>query len=163
MNLLLVPLAYLGRHGTLAIALSLLVGTALPFLSAIMRPFLDEAILTLLTLAFLRIGFRALGDEFRRPLPVLLAVVVAMLILPAAVFWLARAVGLQDSHPGPYLALFIALAVPPITSVPIFASLLRLPGAIALAFLILCMAATRWSPHSMHGCSSLPRTCPSTA
>ena len=142
MTLLLAPLTFLGRHGTLAIALSLLVGTALPFLSATMRPFLDEAILTLLTLAFLRIGFRALGDEFRRPWAVLLAMLLAMLLLPATVFAVAGMIGLDESHPGLYLALFIALAVPPVTSVPIFASLLRLPGAIALAFLIVCMAAT---------------------
>ncbi len=134
--------AFLGRHGTLAIALSLLVGTALPFLSSTIRPLLDEAILTLLTLAFLRIGFRALGQEFRTPLPVLLAMLVAMLILPALVFWAARSAGLDQTHPGLYLALFIALAVPPITAVPIFASLLKLPGAIALAFLIACMVAT---------------------
>ncbi|WP_375568554.1 sodium:proton symporter [Ahrensia marina] len=142
MHVFLAPLTFLGRHGTLAIALSLLVGTALPFLSAVMRPFLDEAILTLLTLAFLRIGFRAVGNEFKSPLPVIIATVIAMLVMPALAFWIAKAFGFDESHPGLYLALFIALAVPPITAVPIFASLLRLPGAIALAFLILCMAAT---------------------
>ncbi|MFK7793461.1 MAG: sodium:proton symporter [Devosiaceae bacterium] len=135
-------LTFLGRHGTLAIALSLLVGMALPFLSATIRPLLDEAILTLLTLAFLRIGFRALGAEFKRPLPVLVAMILAMLAIPAAVFTVAQALNLHITQPGLYLALFIALAVPPITAVPIFASLLRLPGAIALAFLILCMAVT---------------------
>ncbi|MFN3169618.1 MAG: sodium:proton symporter [Hyphomicrobiales bacterium] len=142
MHVLLAPLTFLGRHGTLAIALSLLVGTALPFLSAIMRPFLDEAILTLLTLAFLRIGFRAVGREFKSPLAVIIATIIAMLVMPALAFWIAQAFGFDESHPGLYLALFIALAVPPITAVPVFASLLRLPGAIALAFLILCMAAT---------------------
>jgi BASS family bile acid:Na+ symporter len=142
MHVLLTPLTFLGRHGTLAIALSLLVGTALPFLSAIMRPFLDEAILTLLTLAFLRIGFRAVGREFKSPLPVIIATIIAMLVMPALAFWIAQAFGFDEAHPELYLALFIALAVPPITAVPVFASLLRLPGAIALAFLILCMAAT---------------------
>ena len=80
-HLLLAPLTFLGRHGTLAIALSLLVGAALPFLSATMRPFLDEAILALLTLAFLRIGFRAVGREFRSPVPITVATVIAMVIL----------------------------------------------------------------------------------
>jgi predicted Na+-dependent transporter len=87
-HLLLAPLTFLGRHGTLAIALSLLVGAALPFLSATMRPFLDEAILALLTLAFLRIGFRAVGREFRAPLPVIIATVIAMLIMPGLAFWI---------------------------------------------------------------------------
>lgn len=145
MRLLMLPLtllAFLGRHGTLAIALSLLIGAALPFLAATLRPFLDEAILTLLTLAFLRTGFRALGDEFKTPLPVVYAVIIALLILPALALLLGQVTGLQTAYPGFYLALFIALAVPPITAVPIFASLLRLPGPIALAFLILAMAAT---------------------
>lgn len=145
MRLLLFPLnalAFLGRHGTFAIALSLLVGTALPFLAATLRPFLDEAILTLLTLAFLRIGFRALGDEFKTPFPVIISALIALFILPALALWLGQITGLQAHYPGFYLALFIALAVPPITAVPIFASLLRLPGPIALAFLILAMAAT---------------------
>lgn len=145
MRLLLLPLAFLsflGRHGTLAVALSLLVGTALPFLAATLRPFLDEAILTLLTLAFLRIGFRALGDEFKTPFAVIYSIIIAMLILPALALWLGQITGLQENYPGFYLALFIALAVPPITAVPIFAGLLRLPGPIALAFLILAMALT---------------------
>ncbi|MEM6383847.1 MAG: sodium:proton symporter [Pseudomonadota bacterium] len=136
------PLAFLGQHGTIAIAASLLVGMAVPFLAATLRPWLDEAILTLLTLAFLRIGFRALGSELKKPLPVLLATAVALIALPALGLGLGAAFGLNQSHPEIYLALFIALAVPPITAVPIFAGLLRLPGAVALAFLILAMAAT---------------------
>lgn len=158
-NLLLAPLTFLGRHGTLAIALSLLVGAALPFLSATMRPFLDEAILTLLTLAFLRIGFRAVGREFRAPLPVIIATIIAMLIMPGLAFWIAQAIGFDQSHPDLYLALFIALAVPPITAVPIFASLLRLPGAIALAFLILCPRQHRSSRPCTRASSSRPRPC----
>lgn len=135
-------LAFIGRHATLAIALSLLVGMALPFLAASLRPFLDEAVLTLLTLAFLRIGFRALGGELRNPVAVLGAVLIAMLALPALVFLGAQAVGLHESQPDIYLALFIALAVPPVAAVPIFAGLLRLPGPVALTFLILCIVAT---------------------
>lgn len=135
-------LAFLGRHGTLAIALSLLVGIALPFLAQTLRPWLDEAILALLTLAFLRIGFGALGHEFKNPAVILLAVFVAMLVLPTLGLSLGKWAGLDEAYPGFYVALFIALAVPPITAVPIFASLLRLPGAIALAFLILAMVVT---------------------
>lgn len=145
MKLLKLPiaiLAFLGRHGTLAIALSLLLGAALPFLAATLRPWLDEAILMLLTLAFLRIGFRALGEEFKAPLPVLWAVALALLVIPFAALAIGRWTGFSASHPELYLALFIALAVPPVTAVPIFAGLLRLPGPIALAFLILAMAAT---------------------
>lgn len=145
MNLLRLPitvLAFLGRHGTLAIAVSLFLGAALPFLAATFRPWLDEAILLLLTLAFLRIGFRALGQEFRTPLPVVWAVALALILIPFAALGIGRWIGLDASHPDLFLALFIALAVPPVTAVPIFAGLLRLPGPIALAFLILAMVVT---------------------
>ncbi|MEM6713118.1 MAG: sodium:proton symporter [Pseudomonadota bacterium] len=142
-------LSFLGRHGTIAIALSLLVGMALPFLAASVRPFLDEAVLTLLTMSFMRIGFRAIGSELMQPVMILVAVVVAMLVLPAGVLWIGHAIGLNASHPDLYIALFIALAVPPVAAVPIFAGLLRLPGAPALAFLIVCIVATPFAA-SLH-------------
>ncbi|MBV6656244.1 MAG: sodium:proton symporter [Devosiaceae bacterium] len=145
MNALALPihwLAFIGRHGTVAVAVSLIIGTCLLFLSASFRPWLNEAVLLLLTLAFLRIGFRALGSELKRPWAVLAAVGFAMLVVPALVFQGARLLDLQQSQPDFYLALFIALAVPPVAAVPIFASLLRLPGAVALTFLILCIIAT---------------------
>ncbi len=148
----LMALGFIGRHGTVAIALSRLLGCALPFLSATMRPFLDEAVLTMLTLSFLRIGFQALGTEFKAPWTLIAAVAGAMFLLPAAVLWVGDAFGLHENHPDIYLALFIALAVPPITAVPIFAALLRLPGAVALAFMIIAMVATPFAAtlHANH-------------
>ncbi|MEM1288972.1 MAG: sodium:proton symporter [Pseudomonadota bacterium] len=143
-------LAFVGRHGTICIAASLLIGIALPVLAAQFRPFLEEAILALLTLAFLKIGFRALGDELRAPETILLSAAIAMFVLPAAVFVALALSGVSQSYPGLYLALFIALAVPPITAVPIFSSLLGLPGPIALAFLLVCMAAAPFAA-AIHG------------
>ncbi|MGD1886261.1 MAG: hypothetical protein ACFB01_03885 [Cohaesibacteraceae bacterium] len=166
MNLLRLPitvLAFLGRHGTLAIAVSLFLGAALPFLAATFRPWLDEAILLLLTLAYLRLGFRALGQEFRTPLPVVWAVALALILIPFAALGIGRWIGLDASHPDLFLALFIALAVPPVTAVPIFAGLLRLPGPIALAFLILAMVVTPLRPPCMSICSLRRVPCPLTA
>ena len=48
-------LAFLGRHGTIAVALSIFVGLALPASPPSFKPLLGEAIFVLLVLAFLRV------------------------------------------------------------------------------------------------------------
>ena len=58
------PLALLGSHARLAVALSLLAGLALPDLAATVRPYLGVLIFLLLLLAFLRIGFGPLFGVF---------------------------------------------------------------------------------------------------
>jgi BASS family bile acid:Na+ symporter len=63
----LAALAWLGRQGTRALALSLFVGIALPPLAAILRHAFVEALLALLLLAFLRIEPRSPASQFRRP------------------------------------------------------------------------------------------------
>ncbi|MEQ8371997.1 MAG: hypothetical protein RID22_02775, partial [Roseibium aggregatum] len=47
-------LAWIGRNGTAALAVSIFIGMALPALSAYLRPYLTVAVFSLLTLAFLR-------------------------------------------------------------------------------------------------------------
>src|SRR6185369_16625704 len=48
-------LAWLGRCGTTAVAISILLGIALPPLGALVRPFFPETVFLLLCLAFLRV------------------------------------------------------------------------------------------------------------
>src|SRR5262249_36151075 len=48
-------LSLAGRHGTLLAATSIFVGLAVPRLAAACKPFLGEAIVAILTLAFLRV------------------------------------------------------------------------------------------------------------
>ena len=55
-------LAWLGRHGTGAVAVSMFVGIAVPPLGALLRPYFPETVIVLLVLAFLRVepaGLRA--------------------------------------------------------------------------------------------------------
>ena len=60
-------LAWLGRHGTNAVAISILLGIALPPLGALIRPFFPETVFLLLCLAFLRVDPGALRAQFARP------------------------------------------------------------------------------------------------
>ena len=48
-------LAWLGRRGTNAVAISILLGIVLPPLGALIRPFFPETVFLLLCLAFLRV------------------------------------------------------------------------------------------------------------
>ena len=135
-------LAWLGRHGTNAVAISILLGIALPPLGALIRPFFPETVFLLLCLAFLRVDPGALRAQFAKP-------------------WLharrrdldhadrAGAGGLEPAHarsvdrsPGLLLALMLNVVAPPIFASPALAALMGLNAAVTLALLLACIAAT---------------------
>ena len=93
-------LAWLGRHGTNAVAISILLGIALPPLGALVRPFFPETVFLLLCLAFLRVDPGALRAQFARPWLLLAAAVWTMLIVPVLVGLSLNALDLFDRSPG---------------------------------------------------------------
>src|SRR3954471_22169652 len=100
-------LAWLGRHGTNAIAISILLGIALPPLGALVRPFFAETVFLLLCLAFLRVDPGALRAQFARPWLILAAAVWTMLIVPVLVGASLSAFDLLGRSPGLLLALML--------------------------------------------------------
>lgn len=144
MNFLLaVPaaaLAWLGRQGTRAVALSIFVGLLVPGAAAAFKPWLGETVFALLCLAFLRVEPAALREVLRRPALVLGATAWVMLALPVALGSLFFALGLGSSMPGLYLILILQIAAPALMSSPAFAALMGLDVALTLAGLILCTA-----------------------
>ena len=60
-------LAWLGRQGTRAVAISIVLGIFLPPLGAIIRPFFPETVFALLVLAFLRVDPGALRAQLAKP------------------------------------------------------------------------------------------------
>src|SRR4029079_18060548 len=92
-------LAFLGRHGTYAVALSIFAGLALPWLATAFKPWLRETIFLLLMLAFLRVDPAALRDLARRPAIVFAAAFWVMLVLPAALGALFLLMGLNLTLP----------------------------------------------------------------
>lgn len=135
-------LAWLGRHGTQAVALSAFIGMALPPLSALLRPFVEEAIFCLLVLAFLRVAPVDVLTRLRRPKLVLVAAFWVMLAVPLLLGFSARAFDLPERSAGLAFALFLVTAAPPIMSAPAFVSLLGLNGGLSLALLIVAMLVT---------------------
>jgi BASS family bile acid:Na+ symporter len=135
-------LAWLGRHGANAVAISILLGIALPPLGALIRPFFPETVFLLLCLAFLRVDPVALRAQFARPWLLLAAATWTMLVVPVVVGVSLDAFGLFDRSPGLLLALMLNVVAPPIFSSPALAVLMGLNAAVTLALLLTCVAAT---------------------
>ena len=81
----LAGLAWLGRHGANAVAISILLGIALPPLGALIRPFFAETVFLLLCLAFLRVDPGALRTQLARPRLLIAAAAWTMLMVPVLV------------------------------------------------------------------------------
>jgi len=145
MKLLGAPAAALslaGRHGTLVAAASVFVGLAIPGLAAACKPYLGEAIVVMLTLAFLRVDPSELFRHFTRPGLAALATVWAMLLVPTVLGIGFLAFGLDQSMPGLYFMLVLQMSAPGLMSSPALAALLGLDVALTLATLIVSTAIT---------------------
>lgn len=134
-------LAWLGRHGTAAVAISIFVGLAVPPLAMLFKPLVAPAIFIMLCLAFLRVDPVALRNHFTRPLA-FAATAWIMLAVPMVLGLILLGMGLKDLLPPLFLALVLQAAGPPIISAPGFAAMLGLDAALSLAVLILCSVLT---------------------
>jgi BASS family bile acid:Na+ symporter len=121
---LAVPLAWLGRQGTRAVATSIFIGIFVPPLAALFKPIFPVALFALLCLAFLRVDPAEVRAHFSRPL-----------VVGAAAAWMMLATPL-------YIAMILQAAAPPVISAPTLAALMGLDAALALATLIVCTAVT---------------------
>ena len=135
-------LTHVGRHGTLVAAASIFVGLAVPDLAAAFKPYLGEAIIAMLMLAFLRVDPVELRYHFTRPRLIAAATVWAMLIVPAVLGMVFLAFGLDQRMPGLYFMLVLQMSAPGLMSSPALAALLGLDVALTLASLIVWIAIT---------------------
>ncbi|MGA8798979.1 MAG: Na+-dependent transporter [Pseudolabrys sp.] len=135
-------LALCGRHGTLIAAGSIFVGLAVPPLAAAFRPHLGEAIVLMLTLAFLRVDPDELRRHWTQPGLIAAATIWTMFIVPAVLGSLFLAINLQQRIPGLYFMLLLQMSAPGLMSSPALAALLGLDVALTLATLIAATAVT---------------------
>ncbi len=135
-------LDWLGGQGTRAVAVSLLLGMALPPLAAFFRPVLPVAIFLLLVLALVRIDFVALADRVRQWRMLAWALLWVMVVMPLAIALTLRLSGFADAYPGWALGIFITTAAPPVMSVAALAALMRLDYALSVAMLVLSALVT---------------------
>jgi len=135
-------LSLVGRHGTLVVAASIFVGLAVPGLAAAFKPYLGEAIIFLLMLAFLRVDPEKLIRHFTRPGLIAVAAIWTMLLVPAVLGIGFLAAGLDQRTPGLYFMLVLQMCAPGLMSAPALAALLGLDVALTLATLIVSTAIT---------------------
>jgi hypothetical protein len=137
-------LAWLGRHGTRAVAVTIFLSLAVPQLSDLLRPLVGPSIFLLLILAFLRVEPSVFRGQFRgKQLWLLLAAVGFMMIAtPLMLGLLYSNVGSGALSRELSFALILQAAAPPIMSAPAFAALLALNVPLALAVLVCAIAFT---------------------
>ena len=141
-------LAWLGRNGTQAVAISMVVGIAVPPLGALVRPHFADTVVALLILSFLRVDPQALRAQWQRPRLLIAAASWVMLAQPVLVLAFVSAIPFgADGVPtswqyGLFLALVLHAVAPPIFASPSLAALIGLNGAISLGLLIACTAVT---------------------
>lgn len=130
-------LFWLGRHGLLILALSILLGLAVPELARAARPFVAPAILLLLTQSLLRLDWQALRGHAGRVGLLTAIVAFAIVLCPALLWHLALLAGL----PAPLaLGVLLMAAAPPMVSAPALALMLGLDAALILLPMVLATA-----------------------
>ena len=133
-------LSLAGRHGTLLAAASIFIGLAVPPLSAAIKPYLGEAIIVMLTLAFLRVDPAELRGHITRPGLVAASAVWVMIVTPVLLCTLFLSLGIKQQMPGLYFMLVLQMSAPGLMSSPALAALLGLDVALTLASLIVSIA-----------------------
>lgn len=145
MNLLSLPmaaLAWLGRQGTRALAVSIFLGLAVAPLAAYVKPYLGASVFVLLLLSYLRTDPAAFVRIVRAPRLALVGTLWIMVALPllfGTAYWLS---GIRDTVPALYMILILQCIMAPITSSVAFAAMLGLDVALALVTLIASSALT---------------------
>ncbi len=129
-------LAWIGRQGARAVAALVVIGIALPWLGALMKPFVAEAIFVLLCISFLRVDAEALRRYIRRPGVVLAATAWTSIAVPTLTGLGCLALGLDKTAPDLHLALMLQAIASPMMAAPALAALMGLDATLVLATLV---------------------------
>ncbi len=126
-------LTVLARHARPVLAGGIFAGLLLPDLAALLRPLMEAAVVTSLTLSMLRTDWPSIVAYGRRPARAGTALGWILLGAPALTLAAVAALGVPA---GLAVALVFAAAAPPVTAAPAFALLLGLDAALALVVLV---------------------------
>lgn len=128
---------FMGRHATKFLFGGVLVGLAVPPLAALLRPGLVVFLLLPLTLALMRLDWRAFHAYAKRPLLTLPIVAFLMLACPLLVYAVLAPLPL----PRPLMeAIVLMAAAPPITGTVAISLILGLDAALAVIVMVIATA-----------------------
>ena len=133
-------LAWLGRQGTRALAVSVFCGLALPQLAVYVKPYLGETVFVMLLFSYLRTDPNAFRQHFRHPGLTIVASLWTMVAIPLLFGGAYVLLGLREGVPALYTIMILQIAITPITSSAAFAALMGLDVAFSLAALIVSTA-----------------------
>ena len=133
-------LAWLGRQGTRAIGISIVIGIALPWIGQWCRPFVSGAVFILLCTAFMQVDTVAARGFLRRPGLVIWATFWTSVIVPVLFGLFLRLIGLDISEPELFIALMLQAVASPIMSAPALAMIMGLESTIVLIILFFSTA-----------------------
>lgn len=134
----LAALAWLGRHGQVALTVSVFLGVAVPQLAVYVKPYLSETVFVLLLFSYLRTDPQAFRAVVRKPALAIVASLWVMIGVPLLFGGIYLAADVPTRLPELYTILVLQAAIAPITSAAAFAALTGLDVALTLAGLILC-------------------------
>lgn len=135
-------LGWLGRQGARAIAAVVFIAIVVPPFDALVKPFVTEAIVALLCLAFLRVDTAALRSHIGRPRLVLAATAWTSLAVPALIGSACLLTHLDSRWPALFLALMLQAVASPMMAAPAFAAVMGLDATLVLTTLVVSTAIT---------------------
>jgi hypothetical protein len=133
---MLSPLRWLGRQGTRAVAVVILLAIAVPPLGEILRPYVAGAVFFLLVIAFLRVDPVALVGHLRRPGLALAATIWTSIAIPLLLGGSGMAVDIGEMSPGLFAGIVLQSASAPMMAAPALAALLGLDATLVLIALV---------------------------
>lgn len=145
MHVIAAALAQIGRWGTQAFVLSVLVGLAVPPLASLARPLLPWTVFGFLTIMFVRVDFTDVGRVLRRPGRVALASLWLVCAPPLLFGGVLALIGRSHLEPGLILGVALQAAGPALSSSPGIAMLLGLDPALILCAVLLTTAASAFT------------------
>ena len=145
MHVIAAGFAQIGRWGTQAFVLSVLVGLAVPPLAHLLRPVLPWTVFGFLTIMFARVELSALGDVAKRPWHLALASVWLVCAPPVLFGAVLALLGRANLEPGLVLGIALQAAGPALSSSPGIAILLGLEPALILCAVLLTTALSAFT------------------
>lgn len=128
--------SWLGRQGTRAVAALVVIGIALPWIGAVLKPYVTEAVFVLLCIAFLRVDIAAVKTYLRRPAVVLAATAWTSAAIPLLFGLGCRTFGLPQKAPELFLGLMLQAVASPMMAAPALAGLMGLDATLVLVTLV---------------------------
>lgn len=134
-------MSLIGRQGTRSVATLVVIGIALPWIGAFIKPFVTEAVFVLLVIAFLQMDMAAVKRYLRRPVIVLSATVWTAAVIPLILALICLQLGVNTRAPELFLGLMLQAVASPLMAGPALARLMGLDDTLVLVILVTSTAA----------------------